>query len=38
MTAYAMDDLGPHPFDERVARTYDAGSAHMFEPQPTGCR
>ena len=31
-----MDDLEPNPFDERVAPTYDAGSAHMFEPAVLG--
>ena len=31
-----MDDLEPSPFDERVAPTYDAGSAHMFEPAVLG--
>ena len=36
MTAYAIDDLEPNPFDERVAPTYDAGSAHMFEPSVLG--
>ncbi|GAA2744105.1 class I SAM-dependent methyltransferase [Terrabacter aerolatus] len=30
MTAYATGDLEPTSFDERVAPTYDAGSAHMF--------
>jgi SAM-dependent methyltransferase len=32
VTAYATDDLEPSRFDERVAPTYDADSAHMFEP------
>src|SRR3954467_14939462 len=36
MTAYAMGELEPTPFDERVAPTYDAGSAHMFEPAVLG--
>jgi len=31
-----MDHLEPNPFDERVAPTYDAGSAHMFDPQVLG--
>ena len=31
-----MDDLEPTPFDERVAPTYDVGSAHMFEPAVLG--
>jgi len=31
-----MDDLEPSPFDERVAPTYDSGSAHMFEPAVLG--
>ena len=31
-----MDDLTPSPFDERVAPTYDAGSAHMFDPAVLG--
>ena len=31
-----MDDLEPNPFDERVAPTYDVGSAHMFEPHVLG--
>ena len=36
MTAYATDDLEPSPIDERVAPTYDAGSAHMFAPAVLG--
>ncbi|MFM6849070.1 MAG: class I SAM-dependent DNA methyltransferase [Terrabacter sp.] len=36
MTAYAMDDLTPTPFDERVAATYDVGSAYMFDPAVLG--
>jgi hypothetical protein len=36
VTAYATDDLEPSPFGERVAPTYDAGSAHMFEPAVLG--
>lgn len=36
MTAYATDDLEPNPFDERVALTYDQGSAHMFEADVLG--
>ncbi|GGN05379.1 methyltransferase [Terrabacter tumescens] len=36
MTAYAIDDLEPSPFDERVAPGYDAGSAHMFAPEVLG--
>ena len=36
MTAYAVDGLEPTPFDERVAPTYDAGSAHMFSAEVLG--
>ena len=36
MTAYAIDDLEPSPFDERIAPTYNAGSAHMFSPDVLG--
>jgi SAM-dependent methyltransferase len=36
MTAYPTDDLVPSPFDEKVAPTYDAGSAHMFDPAVLG--
>lgn len=36
MTAYVTDDLEPNPFDERVAPTYDAGSAHMFRADVLG--
>jgi hypothetical protein len=31
-----MGDLEPNPFDERVAPTYDVGSAHMFEAHVLG--
>jgi hypothetical protein len=31
-----MDDLTPSPFDERVASTYDEGSAYMFDPDVLG--
>ena len=31
-----MDHLEPSPFDERVAPTYDAGSAYMFDPAVLG--
>ena len=36
VTAYPMDHLEPSPFDERVAPTYDAGSAYMFDPAVLG--
>ena len=36
MAAYATDDLEPSSFDEKVAPTYDAGSAHMFAPAVLG--